>query len=93
MPESEHAAELVRLGFEKLDKKDGITYEDIAVFPDSDLPCFFLVDSPTMEVTFAVDEFRTVWEADGLIDLSYLGFSEMEMNDPEGVEEAEYTVH
>ncbi len=93
MLESRYANELTELGFDEWSEEDGITREDIPVFMDTDLPCFFLVEIPDMPITFVVDELRKVWCADGLIDLSYLGFSEMEINGPEGAEEAGHTVH
>ena len=83
MSESIYADELSELGFDEWSEEDGIAPSDHPDFPDHDLPCFFRVEVPNMPLTFAIDEFKRLWAADGLFDLSYLGFTEMEIRDEE----------
>ena len=83
MSESRYADELRRRCLEEWDDKDGISTDDFPVFPDEDLPCFFMIDVPGSYFTFAVDEHRCLWVIDELVDLSDLGFLEMEMRSEE----------
>jgi hypothetical protein len=92
---SKYADELQELGFDLWDEEDRIRNADIPDFSEVDLPCFFCVRLPELDITFVIDEHRRVWAVDALIDLSYLGLTAKDFplegdEDEDDVEEVGY---
>jgi hypothetical protein len=80
--DSIYAAELRRRGFDHWGEesiKD--TFEERLT--PSLAPAFLCITINTLDITFAYDEHLVLWAVEGAVDLSDLGFTELEFSDDE----------
>jgi len=80
--DSVYAAELTRRGFDTWEE-EGVKDSLDDRFTSSLAPAFLCITLLELHITFAYDENLILWAAEGVIDLSDLGFTELTFDEDE----------